>query len=238
MHTQYMRVHGQRPGTSPCTRNNLSAMSTTHVVWDWNGTLLDDLAIVIESLNVGIGHFGVGPIGEEGYRDHFTRPVRSFYDSLLGRAVTDMEWAHLDKTFHDEYFRRVGDAPLATDAIEALDRVERMGCRQSLLSMTTHQQLVDIVTSHGIADRFVRIDGLTEATGGLKAMHLRRHLEMMGVDPAGVVVVGDTPDDAVAARHVGARAVLYDGGSHHLPTLLAMDGPVAHTLLDALDWVA
>ena len=48
-------------------------------------------------------------------------------------------------------------------------------------------------------------------------------------------VVGDTPDDAVAARHVGAHPILYDGGSHHLPTLQGMGAPVAHTLVEAVE---
>ncbi len=63
---------------------------------------------------------------------------------------------------------------------------------------------------------------------------MEEHFESLGLDPGRTVVIGDTPDDAVAARHVGAHVVLYDGGSHHLPTLEGMGTPVAHTLLDAV----
>ena len=212
--------------------------STRHIVWDWNGTLLDDLEIVIESVNVGITALGVSELDETSYRDHFTRPVRSFYDSILGRQVDDMEWEYLDKTFHDEYFRRVHLAPMTVDALDAVDRVARHGWGQSILSMTTHDKLVEIVTSRGIVDRFLLIDGLRDATGGLKAEHLVRHLAALRVDPERVVVIGDTPDDVAAARSVGAGVVVYDGGSHHLETLRETSAPIAHTLIEALDMVS
>jgi phosphoglycolate phosphatase-like HAD superfamily hydrolase len=57
----------------------------------------------------------------------------------------------------------------------------------------------------------------------------------LGRDPRGVLLIGDTPDDAVAARQVGAGVILFDGGSHHLPALKAMGAPVAHTLGETID---
>ena len=60
-----------------------------HVIWDWNGTLVDDLPIVVDAVNASLAGIGAGPIVADDYRDHYTRPVRVFYDRLLGRAVTD-----------------------------------------------------------------------------------------------------------------------------------------------------
>jgi phosphoglycolate phosphatase-like HAD superfamily hydrolase len=204
-------------------------------VWDWNGTLLDDLDIVIESLNVGIARFGVEPIDRDGYRDHFTRPVRGFYESLFARPVSDMEWAQLNKSFHDEYSARAERAELTVGARAAIDRAAGLGWSQSLLSMAMHDHLLEIVAAHGIADRFVSIDGLPNATGGLKARHLETHLAKLQREPTNVLLIGDTPDDAMAARGVGAGIVLYDGGSHHLDALHALGAPVAGTLDEALD---
>jgi phosphoglycolate phosphatase-like HAD superfamily hydrolase len=55
-----------------------------------------------------------------------------------------------------------------------------------------------------------------------------------GEDPAQVVVIGDTPDDATAAQHVGARAILYDGGSHHRADLESTGAPVVSSLRAAV----
>jgi phosphoglycolate phosphatase-like HAD superfamily hydrolase len=206
-----------------------------HIVWDWNGTLLDDLHVVIEAVNLSMGALGLDPIDEHGYRDHFTRPVRAFYDSVLGRLVGDDEWERLNQGFHDHYFTLVTTAQLAPDAERALSLAEEGGWGQSLLSMSPQSHLESVVASSGIAHYFGRIDGLSGTTGGVKARHLEEHLSALDVAPGRVVVIGDTPDDAAAARHVGASVVLYDGGSHHIPILEEVGAPLAHTLIEAVE---
>jgi phosphoglycolate phosphatase-like HAD superfamily hydrolase len=213
-------------------------MGRLHIVWDWNGTLLDDLPVVILAANASMARFGVGPIDEDGYRDHFTRPVRAFYDSLFRRPVSDAEWEDLNDRFHDEYFALAHTAKLTPDTLDALSAVEDNGWEQSLLSMSPQGWLEQIVGAHGVARRFTLVDGLSGETGGLKAQHMESHLQTLGVDPVRTVVVGDTPDDAVAARHVGAHVVLYDGGSHHLPRLEVTGAPVAHSLVAAVEIAA
>ena len=120
----------------------------------------------------------------------------------------------------------------------AIEHVEARGWGQSLLSMTTQDQLNEIVASFRVADRFLRIDGLRGETGGLKAGYLADHLKSLGVEPSQALVVGDTPDDAAAARHVGARVVLYDGGSHHPDELSSIGVPVVSTLVEALETIS
>lgn len=210
-------------------------MTSKHVVWDWNGTLLDDLPVVVEAVNLSMGRLGMPPIDEDGYRDHFTRPVRAFYDSLFGRPISDEEWDQLNEGFHTEYFARVDGAALTVDTVVALDAAASLGWGQSLLSMSPQDWLEHVVSSKGVAERFLLIDGLSGATGGLKAQHMEEHVQALDIHPERVVVIGDTPDDAVAARHVGANVVLYDGGSHHLPHLEGMGAPVAHSLVQAVE---
>lgn len=210
-------------------------VTESHVVWDWNGTLLDDLPIVIEAVNRSIALFGEGPIDADDYRNHYTRPVKSFYDALFGRVVTDDEWLRLNTSFHDHYFSLAKTVDLAPDARRAMKLLEESGWSQSLLSMSPQDWLVKIVARLGLTDRFDLVDGLSGATGGLKAQHLYEHLQTLGLSGGQVVVVGDTPDDVAAARHVNARPVLFHGGSHHLDRLEAEDAPVAGSLLEAVE---
>lgn len=206
----------------------------THIVWDWNGTLLADLPYVLDAVSRSIARYGLPAIDGAGYRDHFTRPVRRFYDSLFGRSVTDMEWADLNKTFHEYYYEVVDEIELAPGAYLSLEHAASFGWGQSLLSMSTYTELIRTVEAHGIAHRFTRIDGLPDANGGLKAIYLKAHLAEMDVDPGTVYLIGDTPDDHDAAVSVGAGVVLYDGGSHHRSTLDTLGVPVFRSLPDAI----
>lgn len=205
-----------------------------HVVWDWNGTLLDDLGAVVESVNAGLSELGVGPIDADVYRTHYTRPVKAFYDALLGRDVTPQEWIRIDEVFHRIYAELAGEMSLADDAIEAMEAISASGAGQSLLSMAPHDHLVEAVAARGIEAYFREIRGSAGVRGAVKATHLEAHLDVLGVRGSSVVVIGDTPDDAVAATHVGAGAVLYDGGSHHRVDLVGAGCPVASTLIEAV----
>lgn len=209
-------------------------MERSHIVWDWNGTLLDDLLIVVEAVNRSIGAFGLAPITAESYRDHYTRPVRHFYDRLFGRTVSDEEWLRLNTGFHDAYFELAAlDVDLAPGARDAMDLLSQEGWTQSLLSMSPQDWLNGIVGRLDMTARFELVDGLSGPTGGLKATHLEEHLQILGIGGSSVVVVGDTPDDVAAARHVGAQAILFHGGSHHVEVLEAEGVPIAETIAEA-----
>jgi phosphoglycolate phosphatase-like HAD superfamily hydrolase len=206
------------------------------VVWDWNGTLFDDLHVVIAAVNQGIGSLGREPITLDDYRDHYTRPVKVFYDRLFERSISEDEWRTLDQRFHDGYRQLLTGASLRADALAALEYVSGRRIRQSLLSMFPHEELVPLVERLGVAGFFERIDGLVGEPGGAKATYLKSHLGLLigDTDPRRVLVVGDTPDDAIAAAHVGAQCVLVESGGHHRPELESLGVRVVGSLLEAV----
>jgi len=208
------------------------------VVWDWNGTLFDDFEQVVSAVNEGLAPYGLGPITATHYRDHYTRPVKRFYDSLFGREVADAEWADLDRRFHEAYRRLLPTARPAAGAEEVLETLAGRDVTQSLLSMYPHDELVVLVRRFGLHPWFVATDGLRGRPGGRKAAHLAAHLDRIGVDAASVLVVGDALDDAEAAAAVGAACVLYDSGSHHRAHLEEAGVPVVGSLLDVVTHLA
>ncbi|MEA2024505.1 MAG: HAD hydrolase-like protein [Actinomycetota bacterium] len=205
-----------------------------HVVWDWNGTLVDDLPIVVESVNVALATIGEVPIDEDDYREHFTRPVDQFYVRLLERPISDREWSTLDRVFHEWYGESLDRVPLAADAIDAIDDVEARGWGQSILSMWWEKDLTSCVERRGLSERMTLIQGNRNDAGGEKAAHLLLHLSELDVDAASVVMIGDSLDDAAAAGVVGTACVLYDGGSHHRSHLEDAGVPVTDTLMMAV----
>ena len=212
-----------------------------HVVWDWNGTLLADQQLVVDALNHVLDHQGIARMDLDTYRRWYTRPLQLFYERVFGRSIDPAEWVELDALYHEGYRTALQDVELAVDALDALYSVEAAGATQSLLSMYPHEHLVPLVDRFGLTEWFAVVDGLRGDRGGPKAPEMAAHLEQLleltgrGVDH--VIVVGDALDDAVAADHVGARCVLYDGGSHPRCELVATGLPVAATLTGALQQI-
>ncbi|MEU3501513.1 haloacid dehalogenase-like hydrolase [Streptomyces hundungensis] len=210
-----------------------------HLVWDWNGTLLDDIAAVIEATNAAFAELGLPAITLERYRDLYCVPIPLFYQRLMGRLPTDAEWLLMDAAFHQQYWSRADACGLTEGAAELLAARWTAGHSQSLLSMAPHEHLVPIVRRHGITDHFVRVDGRTGPSHGSKAEHMVRHLTALraadpGISGERIVVIGDAVDDAVAAAAVGAKAVLFTGGSHSRTSLAAAGVPVVDSLAEAV----
>lgn len=207
-----------------------------HIVWDWNGTLFHDNDAIIGATNAAFAELGLAPITLEEYRALYCVPVPKFYERLLGRLPTDAEWKQMDEVFHRYYAEHRVRCGLTEGAAELLAGWRSAGHSQSLLSMYGHEELVPLVRGFGIEGHFVRVDGRTGPSGGSKAEHMVRHLEALSgsVEAARTVVIGDASDDAVAARHVGARAVLYTGGSHSRVSLEEVGVPVVDSLAEAV----
>lgn len=204
-----------------------------HVIWDWNGTLVDDHDIVIEAVNAVMQAFGGRPVTSETYLDRYHRPVHRFYEHLLGISITDDHWRRIDTIFNDHYHSQLHAVPLATGAEQALAAVADLGHSQSLLSMWRHDLVTQEAGRHGIASWFQRIEGNRTKSGDPKSVSLGLHLQALNLIPSDVTMIGDTLDDFDAATAVGARIILVTG-SQNPDKLRATGAPVVDTLPDAI----
>jgi phosphoglycolate phosphatase-like HAD superfamily hydrolase len=203
-----------------------------HLVWDWNGTLLDDLQLMVDATNAAFASVGGPRISADQHRTLFRRPIIDYYTEVLGRLIDDEAFARCDRIFHDAYRDGLTVCGLAADATTAMSSWQGT---QSLLSMWFHEELVPTVRTFGLSGHFRRVDGLRDTVGGgPKAGHLARHLTELGVSGESVVLIGDSIDDALAADAVGARCVLYAGGVTHPDRLRDSGWPVADSLTEAV----
>jgi phosphoglycolate phosphatase-like HAD superfamily hydrolase len=206
----------------------------THLVWDWNGTLLDDFTLVLKATNTCLASVGGRAVTAEEHRRDFRRPIAEYYAHVLGHPVGLDEFVALDTVFHDTYRAGLADCRLAVDALAAMAAWEGT---QSLLSMYFHDELVVAVGRLGLTLNLSRVEGLRDTVGGgSKTPHLVAHLNALGVRGEDCVLIGDSVDDAEAAAAVGARVVLYSGGFTDEARLSAIGVAVAASLTEAVEY--
>ena len=205
-----------------------------HILWDWNGTLLDDTQAALDTLNAMLTRRGGNPIAMPFYRDHFAFPCRPFYERI-GMPVPDAEWDALAREYHEIYSRQ--PVKLNDETIAALERVKASGARQSIIS-ALRQDLLDAVTeAFGVAPYMDCIYGTDNLDGASK---LDRALELMKrIAPAegempDVVLIGDALHDKEVADALGVRCVLCGQGSHAAWRLREV-APTGDTLLEAVE---
>jgi phosphoglycolate phosphatase-like HAD superfamily hydrolase len=200
--------------------------------------LLDDTELIVEAARTVGKHFGVVDLDLERWRAIARRPIRATYDILAGRPVTDTEWTGIQRDWATHYEAGLPAVRLAPDALGALRAVAANGWTQSLVSMTPQDYLIRHVAAFGLGGYLTRISGvapgLGQGAGPSKAAILGPHLASLGHAGRNVTVIGDNPDDAVAATSVGARAILVPTGDANAKRLAATGQPVASTLTAAL----
>jgi HAD superfamily hydrolase (TIGR01549 family) len=207
----------------------------SHVVWDWNGTLLHDNEIVLAAVNEVFVGFGGTAITWPAWQAAYTRPMRVSYEKILARLLDEEEWAQVDKLYHERYDALLAQSALADGTQDVLRQLAESGRTQSLLSMWFHDRLTPTVDEFGLTSHFTRIDGLVaEVGGGSKADSLTRHLAAQNLDPTGVVLIGDVVDDAEAAKAAGAASILVSTGAMTHQALEATGVPVVGSIQEAV----
>ena len=209
-----------------------------HIVWDWNGTVLGDSRVLIDSVISAFTATGFAAVEVEDHQRHFRRPIAEFFEKLANRPLTDGEQRSLQHHFDLAYEEHSARVTLTNDARHALSTWVRAGHTQSLLSMCPHDRLVPLVQKHGVLTFFTRVDGCAPDGPDTKAWHLKEHLRALDrIEPDDVVLVGDTVDDALAARAADIRCVVYHSGGDALQGIEHFSGmnvPIARTLSDAV----
>lgn len=207
----------------------------TLILWDWNGTLLDDVRYAIGVRNRVFPRFGLPTLeGLEEYHAQFTFPVRQYYERA---GVTDANFVQVANAWMDEYVRGFPTVPLFPDALPALARFDAAGCVQAVLSASHVEMLRDQLAHAGILGRFDEVLGLPHIYATSKEAVGRDYLARRAHGSHACVLLGDTLHDAEVAAALGCRCVLVARGHQSRETLETAGVPVCGSLLAAADLV-
>ncbi|MCZ7463983.1 HAD hydrolase-like protein [Rhizobium rhizogenes] len=207
-------------------------MKQNHVIWDWNGTLLDDFAITATITSDALGDLGRPGVTHDDIRNHYQRPLSNYFNALLGRTALSHELKHLGDSYAARYEAQMCDLPLAAGAIDALEAIAPVAS-QSLLSMAPHSQIELLIEHHRLSGHFNLIHGFIGMGHPSKRESLIAHCDALGVAAERCWMIGDTVDDFDAASPLGIRTVLVTTGMQARADLTATGSPVVDTLAEA-----
>ena len=130
-----------------------------HIIWDWNGTLLDDTWLFVDIMNSVLENRNMDTITIEKYRKIFGFPVKDYYRKL-GFDLENESFQESGLEFIRAYEKRRYEAELHPMVDSMLSELLSMNIRHSILS-AQHQTLLDDLTKHyNIRKYFTEINGL------------------------------------------------------------------------------
>ena len=192
------------------------------IFWDWNGTLLDDIDFTHGCLNWMLEVHGYPQRYDlAAYREIFGFPIEEYY-IRAGFDFTKHPYPELAARFMEHYNAGVDACPPSAHAADTLAALSRRGWRQSVLSASRRDYLIEQVAARGLQGFFTELLGLADIYGVSKVQVGKAWLEQSGIDPAACVMIGDTQHDAEVAKALGTKCVLYTGGHQSRARLKAV----------------
>ena len=177
------------------------------VIWDFNGTILDDVELAAGSINEVLRRRNLPTIDKATHRRIFRFPVSDYYRSL-GFDLDREEQGDISDEFHRVYQSGVESCSLNPGIAEALEYLGELGIDQFVLSAAQEEMVVAWVRINGIQSRFKGVYGLSDRLAVSKARRCRDLIEDFDLDPSATLFIGDTDHDVAVARAVGCRPLV------------------------------
>lgn len=200
-----------------------------HVVWDWNGTLLDDTWLCIEIANQMLAARDLPTMSVARYQEVFDFPVIHYYERM-GFDFSKESFEKLGAEFMVVYERRRDECGLHTEARKTLEAIHALGLTQSVLSNYPHHTLEEILRHHSVREFFDDVTGADDVYARGKTERGHQWLARSKRRAHEVVLIGDTTHDHEVAHSMGVRSALVTIGSHARKRLAQTGAPVFDSL--------
>ena len=203
-------------------------------IFDWSGTLVDDLAMVLDATNHVLAKYGKGEIGREDFRMSFRLPYAGYYEEIL----PGIPLAELEDHFREGFARSEASgvtSPLLPYALEFLEclhsKDKRMFILSSMDAAAFERHAVELGIDHFFEASYA---GVLDKRDQIHTM-----LEKHSLETSNTVFLGDMCHDVETAKHGGVASIALLTGYQNAeqlgaanPDLLIADLSEIHPLLE------
>lgn len=184
-----------------------------HIIWDWNGTIIDDVDLCVELINWLLKERNLKTISKDEYKNIFTIPVKNYY-AALGFDFEKESFEIIGRKWIEEYERRKFECKAYPGIVEVMEKIKNLGIGQSILSAYSQHTLEEMADHFGLTQYFSHIVGLDNIYAAGK-LHLGQQLiKKLGNGKGETLMIGDTEHDFEVATEMGADCILLSSGHY------------------------
>jgi phosphoglycolate phosphatase len=184
-----------------------------NLVWDWNGTLLDDVWLCVESINELLTNRKKPPISIAEYKNIFGFPVRDYYERA-GFDFKQEKFEHPALEFIDLYTAKSKQCLLNQHGRALLEYFSQLGINQYVLSASETKVLSEILSQHGLKAYLQSYYGLDNHYANGKLGLAKIMAQELMLAPKETVLIGDTLHDYEVSMELGWKSILYSNGHY------------------------
>lgn len=181
----------------------------THIIWDFNGTVLDDVNMSVAAVNDMLTARGLATTSVEVYRDTLCMPLTDYYKTV-GIYSDDIE--ALSAEFRACCDKHPELARVFEGVTKAVSEAGKLGIKSVVMSSLYHEHLVSEIERYGLCGVFDDLLGLPDKRLGSKYLNAKSYFEKNGIDAKSTLFLGDLTTDAQMAKQLGADCILIANG--------------------------
>ena len=206
------------------------------IIYDWNGTIINDVKISHDILCVLLDEYGLKRVNVEEYRNAFTFPVIKYYQKV-GFDFTKYSFEEVAQKYVPLYDKNYVKCQLFDGAVEVIEKFKKCGIKQYLLSATQQNALNTQLKYFGIENLFDRVVGTDNFHGKSKVDEGLELIENEDLKGKKYLLIGDTEYDFEVGQKLGADVVLCDFGHRPRESLLGVTKKIVSSFFELIDYV-
>ena len=189
-----------------------------HVIWDWNGTLLNDLNLSLNSLNYVLKKRNKNLVDKTFHEQNFCFPIKDYYKKL--NLPTDSKNFELICNDFNKYYKEfITKSKLRNDAFITLDQIKNLNIDQSVLSALEHKKLKKMINYYKIDHFFKYVYGVSNDEASGKIKEAKKLISLINAERKKILLVGDTNHDSEVAEVLGIDCILIYSGHQSVKIL-------------------
>ncbi len=211
-------------------------MKYKHIVWDWNGTLLDDRWLCVEAINIILKKRRMIPILEKTYKETFCFPVKKYYENL-GFDFNKESFKDLSSEFVEYYKDNFHRLTLHLDTDLILKKINESRIKQSILSASKQETLEENIKFFNLEKYFNKIVGINNHYANGKIEAALQLLDLIKTKTSDILLIGDTVHDSEVAEKIDSDCILIDQGYVNRQRLEATKRKIFSNIMEVIDHI-
>lgn len=207
------------------------------IVFDWDGTLLDSEAQIVDSMLATCADLDMVPPSREAISNIIGLGLPEALDALFP-ATGPGERLRITDTYRHHFLGTPTPSRLFPGALETLRDLNDRGYLLGIATGKGRRGLDRSLAEAGVADLFHATRCADEAFSKPHPQMLLDVLDVLGVEPARTLMVGDTEYDMQMAVNAGTAALAVNYGVHDEQRLMRHN-PLGciHAISDIKQWL-
>lgn len=199
-------------------------MKYKYIIWDWNGTIMDDVHVALDAVNVMLDQWNRPRISLEEYRRAMDTPILRFYEEFFDMKETSFEW--IAKEVNGYYKEHQKEISLHSGVEELLKSFQEKNICQVVLSSSSQEIIQGYAKSYGIESYFQDILGADDLLAASKIERAINYFQQKQIPLNQAVLIGDAVHDYEVAKELGIDCILLACGHQDRESLEKCGCPV------------